>query len=956
MMKRCQYLVFVLGLALAGSARAAAGGNANVQPRGGGANVAVPFAASASRGAANAQMVTNSGTVLDPAGAPVTGALLSVMPASRMNMDLKSEADGKYSVTWQKPNFAGQTTFILARDLERHLAASRDLDDTAASLDLRLQPALTLSVKVQDAQGKPIPAAAAMLFIYAGNSGYVFSQTPFKADDQGLIEMKDLPQERRYSASITAKGFGSASLQAQIADTKTTHFEFPAVVLKAADRKLAGQVLGPDSKPVARANVSMQGEGQPNASATTDAQGHFAFDAVSTGPVRLFANGQGAGGAYMNGSSQAQGGDTNVVIRFGIDGVNNPNATVVTTSGTVFDPAGAPVSGARLSVVPANGTAIEVRSDDGGKYSITWQEQNFGGAGGRFIYARDAERDLALGQDIDTSTTNLDLRLQPGLTLSVKVQDAKGKPIPAATAMLAVYSGNAGGVLNQVPAKADDQGVIEIKDLPQERHYSASITAKGYGSANLQAQVGDTKTTRFQFPAVVLKAADRKLAGQVLGPDGKPVSGANVNIQNIQGDGQPNGNTRTDAQGRFAFDAVCEGPIRLFANSQGGAAGFMNGNTQAQGGDTNVVIRFGINGSVGAANAQLVTTSGTVLDSGGAPVSGARLSVMPGPGMNMEVTSGADGKYSITWQAQIAGARAGAAAAVAGRRGGAAAPAIQYLLIGRDTEHNLAAAVAIDEKATNVDLHLQTALTISGSVQDPAGAPVKNAMISLILWSGNRGSSFGQQRPGMVDAQGAFSISNLPLGQRYTMNVTATGYGSANQQVAAADTAIASLQLPPITLKVANLKLEGQVVDANDKPQPGVQVQVNGVGQPNASTTTDSKGHFAFAHVCEGAVTVFAFNQGGIAAGAMTSATARAQGGDLNVVVKFGTNPAGANVFVRQAPPRQSPPKAQPWTLAAALNWPRQHRAAVIVLLCLQATAFLGAAGTILWLTRKKGN
>jgi carbon monoxide dehydrogenase subunit G len=929
----------------------------SAQARGGDTNVVIRFAVNGSGGAANAKFMTTSGTVLDPSGAPVSGAQLSVLPGSGMNLELKSDTEGKYSITWQQQNNGGRRqTFILARDRERHLTAHHELADTTTNLDLRLQPALTLAVKVQDAKGKPIAAATETLFARSENSTFSFNQSDGKANEQGVIEIKDLPPEWGYSVAITAKGYGTANLQIQAGEAKTSRFEFPAVVLRVADRKLAGQVLGPDGKPVARANVSVQGEGQPYGGTTTDAQGRFAFDGVCEGTVQVSANGQGGvGGNYLNGSVQAIGGDTNVVIRFAANGnAGAPNAKLVTTSGTVLDPVGAPVSGARLRIVSSYGPGIEVTSEVDGKYSITWQQQDNGNGSLPFIYARDAEQDLAASHDVEGTTTNLDLRLQPALTLSAKVQDAKGKPIAAAADVLLAYSGNAGFAISQGSASANAQGVIEFKGLPQGRRYSATITARGYGTANLEAQIAQTQTNHFNFPTTVLKAADRKLAGQVLGLDGKPVARANVNMQ---GDGQPLGNTTTDAQGRFVFDAACQGPVRLYANSRVAGGASLNGSIQAQGGDTNVVIRFGIYNQGGAANAQVVTTTGRVLDSSGAPVPGARLSVFLGSGMNAEVRSDADGKYSITWQVPIPGARAGAAA---GRRGGVAAPAFQDLLIGRDTEHNLASAVALDEQATNVDLHLETALTISGSVQDPAGAPVKNARISLILFSGNRAGSIGQPQPPTVDAQGAFSISNLPQSQRYTLSVTAAGYGSASRQLAATETERASLQLPPFILKVADQKLAGQVVDTDDKPVSGVQVLIGGAGQPGASTTTDSQGHFAFSQVCEGTLRVSAikmppgFTGGALPAG--SSGNVAARGGDLNVVVKLGASPTAAGSVIRQAPPRTSPPKAQPWTWAALLRWPQEHKTADMVLLCLQMTASVGAAGVVFWLLRKKGD
>ena len=65
----------------------------------------------------------------------------------------------------------------------------------------------------------------------------------------------------------------------------------------------------------------------------------------------------------------------------------------------------------------------------------------------------------------------------------------------------------------------------------------------------------------------------------MLGPDGKPVPGASVNVQ---GEGQRYANAPTDAQGRFAFDAVCEGPARLSATSRSDVgSNYLNGRLEA---------------------------------------------------------------------------------------------------------------------------------------------------------------------------------------------------------------------------------------------------------------------------------------------------------------------------------------------------------------------------------------
>ena len=96
--------------------------------------------------------------------------------------------------------------------------------------------------------------------------------------------------------------------------------------------------------------------------------------------------------------------------------------------------------------------------------------------------------------------------------------------------------------------------------------------------------MADPKADHYDFPPLVLKIANRKLAGRVLGTDGKPVAGVQVCMR---GEGQPNGNAITDADGRFAFDAVCEGAVTVNANSKGAS-----GQAEVMGGDMNVVIRF----------------------------------------------------------------------------------------------------------------------------------------------------------------------------------------------------------------------------------------------------------------------------------------------------------------------------------------------------------------------------
>jgi len=136
--------------------------------------------------------------------------------------------------------------------------------------------------------------------------------------------------------------------------------------------------------------------------------------------------------------------------------------------------------------------------------------------------------------------------------------------------------------------------LFSIPALPQGREYffPFGITLPGYGSPHEDLAAKNAQTNHYEFPTFVLKKADRKLTGQVLGDDGKPVEGAKVSFY---GAGQPRRGMHaptptppeTDARGRFVIDGVCEGPVTVtvvYGRSQGTAT--------AKGGDTNVVVKL----------------------------------------------------------------------------------------------------------------------------------------------------------------------------------------------------------------------------------------------------------------------------------------------------------------------------------------------------------------------------
>jgi len=226
---------------------------------------------------------------------------------------------------------------IMARSVGRNLVAIHEFTGNPSNIDLQLQPGITLSGFVKDTKGAPVTNALVNLRFASAGAMRKLGPHPIKVDAQGAFSIPALPQGRDYQfleqlgfppagvggrnielEGITAKGYGAASGYLIDALTHTNHYEFPAFVLNPADRKLAGQVLDSNLKPLPGASVWIASPTQPDISPiTTDAQGNFMFDAVCAGSLRLFVMGHTGGRERQPGAAtglEVQAGDTNVRV------------------------------------------------------------------------------------------------------------------------------------------------------------------------------------------------------------------------------------------------------------------------------------------------------------------------------------------------------------------------------------------------------------------------------------------------------------------------------------------------------------------------------------------------------------------------------------------------------------------------------------------------------------------
>jgi hypothetical protein len=276
-------------------------------------------------------------------------------------------------------------------------------------------------------------------------------------------------------------------------------------------------------------------------------------------------------------------------------------------TGMVRDASGKPAAGVPVSFRVWDAMALfdscETKTDQNGAYLVRGKAIN-----GRqvlnvqmttnLVVARDVERNLAAigGFSLFSGIPrNLDLTLQPGLCVSGSVRDKEGAPVTNATVTLTFNEERSTGdsrfewgvLLPEV--EVDGRGLFTFAALPQGRSgYAVSVVANGYGVGNAYIGSAGLNTDRYEFAPFVLKRADRRLAGKVVMGDGTPAVQVWVNFE---GEGQPPspGTVKSGKEGQFVFESVCEGPIRVSAHN-----GMEGGDVLCQGGNTNVVVTFGV--------------------------------------------------------------------------------------------------------------------------------------------------------------------------------------------------------------------------------------------------------------------------------------------------------------------------------------------------------------------------
>jgi len=270
------------------------------------------------------------------------------------------------------------------------------------------------------------------------------------------------------------------------------------------------------------------------------------------------------------------------------------------------------------------------------------------------------------------------------------------------------------------------------------------------------------------------------------------------------------------------------------------------------------------------------TIRGVARDLDGQPVSGATVVILPLS--REEATTDASGAFEVVWDRNVA------------RVGGGSD--MVYCLVVRHEQRNLVAATEIGEEMTTLDVKLEPGVLLTGRVTDPDGKGIDGAQVSLNMRVGSYGSPLGrgQVRP---DSDGRFEIPAAPAGRKYSLHISADGYGSkSNHDVDTVAAIDGRLDTGTLELPLANLGVSGQVVNTEGQPVAQAALRIYGEGQPTRmDERTDADGRFTLQGVCAGLLTI---NVEATQAGKSLSARAITEGGstDLRIIAREGRSSA----------------------------------------------------------------
>ena len=630
----------------------------------------------------------------------------------------------------------------------------------------------TLQGTVVDENAAPIPDVAVVL------SGSQSTSTV--TDSQGNFRFLDLPTSGTYTAAVSKPHYSFASSsQTVVRPSNDVVLNFNGLV----DRhSISGQITRPNGAPVSEVTVQLDG----TATAQTDANGYYSFSGLAANQdytVVPFSTEF----EFTPATRTLQALSANQTADF------SANRTIVTIAGTVVDENANPVSGATINLTGSQ-TAVAVTDAQGdfqfaglaanGNYNVTASKQHYS-----FVPA---------SHSLSTPDENVSLIFTAQLnrhSINGRITNPNGVGVSGATVSLDQPA---------QPQTTDANGYYSFTQLPAGVNYIVSPSSTDYDFTPGTISFEDLSSN--QTADFVGNPRYVSFDGSVVDEDGRPVSGATVNLSGTQ-----SASVITNLNGEFQFqNLLTTGAYTVTVSKRHYT--FAIGNRTINQPQENVTLEF---------NAQLNrhSISGRITRADGSAVSGVTVglsqsSIAP-------VTTDNNGFYSFENLA-------------AGQN---------YTVVASSTEFSFApGSVNLQDLADDQTANFNASLlhiSITISVVDENGASLDGATITV---SGSHSAS------AQTDSQGRVEFPNLPTTGSYTLSVSKQHYSFT--------TSSQNIEQPTDNVSITfsgrlnRHTIRGRITRSDGAGLSGISVRLGQAGP--ISVITDANGYYSFSDLPAG--------------------------------------------------------------------------------------------------------
>jgi len=502
-------------------------------------------------------------------------------------------------------------------------------------------------------------------------------------------------------------------------------------------------------------------------------------------------------------------------------------------TGTVSGPAGEPVSGATvtLSLSQSGGQGLarwKAVTDKQGKYEITRLAAGDYVVGSvdpptgtalirLYSWKPGSVRRVSLGEG---AAPVEDFRLPAGVRLQGRVLDEAGRPVAGAAVACTLDAATEEGPQNmyQMPgqwyrgeAVTDAQGRYSVGGLTKETY---RLTVQPPQGANLAPAVlrgvNAPDSGDVELQGVTLYQEGR-LLGVVVGPDGKPVAGAEVSTAAPGLPENEKPRAVTDAAGRFALAGLPTGKYAVTVRPPAGSTcceHVFDGIAAISG----FALEHPLKLPEGAC------VAGTVTDPGGKPVAGATVHLSLGYQSHVRTVADAGGRFKIVGVPP--------AMKQAGPRG--QAPPITLSAVPPESAPTLLGASTplkdlASGKTTQADLRLGAGGAMAGLVKGPDGKPVAGCQVIAFQRIGAGG--YSATSGGRTGRDGRFTVAHVPPGNWALSVIPPAAAGLMLQAVPERAVAAGKTDVADVTLRSGG-GMVGRVVTTKGKPVAGAHVRL----------------------------------------------------------------------------------------------------------------------------------